>query len=162
MGEVVTRPDGSTVNRVVLPQPLVGFYETERIAGVTIPGPLTVTEADSQALRHTLAALFQYPDGEHEIVDHTGEYRQVAVSSRTIAHITVGLENEDSPITHLATLLERLKGTHDEIRATASNSEPVVQEALREAGLVQETDFGKLQLGEGTAAVAPSVFVWRR
>ena len=164
MGEVITRPDGSMVNHVVLPQPLVGFYETERIAGVTLNGPLTVSEADSQAFRNTLAALFSYPDGDHEIVDHLGDTRRVTVSARTIAHLNVGLDNEDSPVTHLTTLLERLQGTHDEIRATANVSEPRVLEALEEAGLVQETDFGKLQLGSGevSAAVAPTVFVWRK
>jgi len=171
MGEVVARPDGSSVNRVVLPMPLVGAYETERIAAVTLRDPVTISEADATQLRHTLAALFHYPDGEHDIVDHVGEERRVQVSSRTIAHLTVGLDNEDAPVTHLAMLLERLKGSHDEIRAVASGFEPRVTECLSEAGLTLEADFAKIRFGvekegdtvsSGEAVSAPIVFVWRR
>jgi hypothetical protein len=158
-------------NRVVLPLPLVGHYETETVRSVTFTNPITVSEQDFRQWQDQVAGLLQFPAGEHQVSAQDGSQHHVWVEERTIVHLLVGLADEDSPVTHLATLLQRLKVTAHEIYATvnAPNAtwEPEVTQCLLDNGLALEPFGGNMYAGtpsgETPSHVAvPYRFAWRR
>jgi len=158
-------------NRTVLPLPLVGHFDTEREAVVTFTDPVRVTERSFRAWQDHVFGLMQFPEGEHEITGFDGEKHNVEVSSHTLVYLTVGLDNDDAPVTHLATLLERLKVTSDEIHAAvnAPNAswEPAVTQCLVDNDLIPEPDLAKARYGTSVDGVpshvsTPWSFVWRK
>lgn len=165
MGETLVTPTGDTVHRTVLPSPLVGFFDSTRLASVTFHGPVTIHEEHAANLRQVLGNLFQSPDGEYDVTFDGGPTAgTVTVSSRTSVALNVGAEHEDVDLAHLYTLLERLKQTSDVIEATASENEPRIREALVDAGFTSPNDaalYG-VEHGRVTHVAVPTAFVWRR
>jgi hypothetical protein len=165
MGESYVTDAGDVVTRTVLPQPLVGYYESTRLASVTFRGSFTVDQEHAADLRTLLAELFAYPDGIHQFTDKRGDHREVEVTSRVSVTLNVGAQREDSDLTLLHTLLERLKTTSDVIEAVGTAHEPRVHEALVNAGFWTDMDLDRARVqadSVGAHLTVPSRFVWRR
>lgn len=167
MGESYVTDTGAVVNRTVLPAPLVGYYESTRLARVTFRGSFTIDQENAADLRTLLADLFQYPDGVHQYHDHRGEHREVEVTSRIAITLNVGAQSEDTDLTLLHTLLERLKTTSDSIEVVGTKAEPRVQQAMLDAGFWADADTDQALVAAGpggqvTHVAAPYRLVWRR
>lgn len=163
MGESYLTDTGDVVTRTVLPSPLVGYYESTRLSTVTFEGPFSIDQEKAASLRTLLAELFSYPDGEHFLHAESGPGR-VFVTSRVAVTLNVGVENENSDLQHLHTLLSRLQATSDSIEVTGNPSEPRVRQALVDAGFRPVADFDQAQYATGPAGhvAVPYQLVWRR
>jgi hypothetical protein len=151
----------------VLPLPLVGDYRSTAIRELTFSGPLVINEDNAALFQDMLAGWFKYPPGTHQITDHTGRAQTLSVRIVKDVLLTVGLVSEDSPVTHLTTLIERLKDFANRIDAVASGYEPAVIDCLVNGGLVAETTIAP-QAAYGVSAPSeahiaqPRLYVWRK
>lgn len=149
-------------NRVVLPAPMVGHYETHDVKMVTLAAGTTITAENAETLKRVLDTVLAYPVGDYD-VQLADQVMRVSVGERRIVTLNVQIEADADPIL-FERLVDRLQASYDEIRVPAATYGQTLRDHLVNRGFASDArpllpTYGQVAQG---ASVPLDNMVWFR